>query len=129
MRQHQRELTTAEVDVLVVTFEMPERARKYADESELPWPLLIDTDRSLYRAFGMDRADSWTVFGPRSWIGYIALLLRGRRLKKPTGDVHQLGGDVLIDPKGIVRYHYVGDGPIDRPSVGQLLARVVDCQS
>ena len=34
-----------------------------------------------------------------------------------TGDNYQRGGDVLIDPDGIVRLHYVGDGPANRPSL------------
>ena len=33
----------------------------------------------------------------------------------------QRGGDVLIDPDGIVRMHRVGKGPADRPGVERFL--------
>jgi hypothetical protein len=52
------------------------------------------------------------------------LLLRGRKVRRPSGDVYQLGGDVLIDPSGIVRLHHVGSGPADRPTVHSLLQAV-----
>lgn len=43
---------------------------------------------------------------------------------EPWAQVGQRGGDVLIDPAGIVRVHHVGDGPADRPSVESLLAAI-----
>jgi len=103
------------LSVLVVTFEEPWLAKLYAEEVQLPWPLLLDPERDLYRRYGMERASLATVMGPSSWWGYSKLLLRGRKLKAPTGDVRQLGGDVLIDPGGMIRLHHVTQTPIDRP--------------
>lgn len=121
MQQHKDELDSLDIDVVVVTFESSAVAQKYARESGFPWPILIDASRQLYAAYGMDRGGLWAIFGPSSWWGYVRLLLRGRKLRRPTGDVHQLGGDVLIDPAGIVQVHHVGRTPVDRPSVESLL--------
>lgn len=44
-------------------------------------------------------------------------ILQGHKPKKATGDIYQRGGDILIDPDGIVRLHYIGDGPANRPSL------------
>jgi hypothetical protein len=55
------------------------------------------------------------------WPAYIKLLLRGRKLHLPSADIHQLGGDVLIDPAGIVRWRHVSSDPADRPSVESIL--------
>ncbi len=57
-------------------------------------------------------------------VGLRQTLIQGRRLHRSDGDVNQLGGDVLIDPTGIVRLHHVGSGPADRPSVSSLLELV-----
>ena len=126
MQLHQRkeELEALAVDVLVVTFEREELATAYARDIKLPWPLLVDTTRSLFHAYGMDRGSAWQVYGPVNWWCYIKLLLRGRRLRRPTDDVHQLGGDVLIDPQGIVRMLHVTTTSTDRPSVDELLQPV-----
>ncbi len=121
LQQHQDDLKSLGMAVVVVTFESPAIAENYAREGGFPWPILLDEPRELYRAYGMGRGSSWAVLGPGSWWGYIKLLLRGRKLHQPTDDVHQLGGDVLIDPKGTVRLRYVSRTPIDRPTVESLL--------
>ncbi len=36
-------------------------------------------------------------------------------------EVFQQGGDVLVDPQGIVRFHHIGTGPADRPPVQRIL--------
>lgn len=105
----------------VVTFESAPSARRYVLETRLPWPLLIDESRVLYRSYGMFAASFWDVWGPSTWRVYLREVLRGQKLKKPTGDILQRGGDVLIDPAGIVRLHHVGRGPADRPAVAAIL--------
>lgn len=96
----------------------------YVRETQLNWPLLIDESCELYRAYGMERESNWNVFGPASWGTYIRLLLKGRKLRKPSGDLNQIGGDVLVDPQGIVRLHYVSRNPADRPEVDAILTAV-----
>ncbi len=112
------------IKILVVTFEVGALAQVYQRETKLRWPLLVDETRSLYSAYGMDRGRWWHIYGPASCWTYFNLLLCGRRLHRAKGDVNQLGGDVLIDPNGVVRVHHVGSGPADRPSVSSLLKMV-----
>ena len=117
-------LDTLGLSICVVTFDKELLAQEYALQTQTCWPLLIDTDRSLYRAYGMDRGSAWQIYGPQAiWI-YLKLLARGRRLQPSGSDYHQLGGDVLIDPSGIVRLHHVGQGPHDRPQLADVLAAI-----
>jgi hypothetical protein len=99
-------------------------ATSYVRQTRLDWPLLVDRGRALYRAYGMLRGRRRDIYGPAALWAYLKLLARGRRLRVPGSDVRQLGGDVLIDPGGIVRIHHVGSGPADRPSVASLLKPV-----
>lgn len=108
----------------MVTFENDYFARAYVEETALSWPLLIDTTRDVYRNYGMLSASFWDVWGPKTWWAYLKELVKGRRLQKSEGDIFQRGGDVLIDPHGIVRLHHVGTGPADRPAVDGLLHMV-----
>ena len=64
------------------------------------------------------------VLGLSNWWEYIKLLLAGKRLHRPTDDIYQLGGDVLIDPNGVVKLHFVSDTPIDRPSLAEIQSAV-----
>lgn len=115
--------------VAVVTFEANELARAYVRETGLRWPLLIDEGRDLYRAYGMLGASFWDIWGPATWLAYLRALRRGHRLVRrhdeSDADVQQRGGDVLIDPQGIVRLHHVGVGPADRPAVAAIIERIL----
>ena len=124
MREQEDELARHDVKVAVVTFENDFFARQYVAETGLEWPLLIDDARDAYRGYGMLAASFWDIWGPATWRAYCGALLRGEKLRHSQGDIYQRGGDVLIDPAGIVRLHHIGDGPADRPPVAALLERV-----
>jgi hypothetical protein len=124
LRGREAELERKGVRVAVVTFEAGFLARSYAEETALSWPLLVDAERTVYRAYGMLSASVADVWGPRTWWAYLKALLRGETLRKSEGDVYQRGGDVLVDPDGVVRLHHVGRGPADRPSVDRILSLV-----
>lgn len=110
--------------IVVVTFEAGHFARRYIDDTDLTWPVLVDENRELYRAYDMLTASFWDIWGPKTWWVYLKAILNGQKLQKPHGDISQRGGDVLIDPEGIVRLHHVGEGPADRPSVSLIMKRI-----
>ena len=121
MRRQEEDLDSLGIGVAVVTFEIGQAAQNYVRDTKLRWPLLVDETRELYSAYGMAHGTFWNIYGPSAWWIYAKLLLRGRRLVRVDGDFLQLGGDILIDPGGVVRIHHVGSGPADRPSVESIL--------
>lgn len=121
MQQQQRALQDLGIRVAVVTFETTPFVRAYLAETKVTWPVLIDHDRTLYRGYGMHRGRLRDIWGGRTWVAYMKELARGRLPRYSGADTRQLGGDVLIDPAGIVRLHHVGTGPADRPSVAAIL--------
>jgi len=88
------------------------------------WLLVVEESRELYVHYGMRRASWWRVWGPATLWAYAKLILRGRRPAKSGGDVSQLGGDVLIDPNGVVALQHVEVGPADRPAVEMILSAI-----
>ncbi len=121
LRQHEKELESLGVKVVVVTFEIEALARTYIKDMKLAWPLLVDSSHEIYKAYGMVRGTWWNIYGPATLWMYFKLMIRGHKPHRATGDPNQLGGDVLIDPEGIVRLQHVSAGPADRPAVAQLL--------
>lgn len=105
----------------VVTFEPAWLAAAYIQETACPWPVLLDESLQVYRAYGFGRLAWRDLWSPRTIAAYLRLLLTGRRLRRASGDIHQAGGDVLVDPAGIVRLHHVGRTPADRPAVDAIL--------
>lgn len=124
MCRHAEELKGRNAAVLVVTFQGGPLAEAYAGSSEVSWPVALDETLSLYHAYGMERGRWWDIWGPSTLWVYAKLMLRGRRAQADQGDPRQLGGDVLIDPDGIVRMHHVGIGPADRPPLKSILDRI-----
>jgi len=122
--QHKNEITEAGIQVLAVSFETIKSAKVYLKDTELEWPIILDEQRELYHFFGMGEAGFWDIWGYRTWIAYFRELINGRGFRKGEGDINQRGGDVLIDPEGLVRFHHIGKGPGDRPEISSLLQLV-----
>ncbi len=118
---HQVELEKLGGEVCVVTFDSLECARDYSERNQLNWPLLVDTERTVYRQFGIGSANWWTLMKPSSLWKYFVLWRKGAKAQKVGSDVHQLGGDVLIDSDGVLRLNYVSVEPHDRPEIEDLL--------
>jgi peroxiredoxin len=124
LRDHEEEFRRRNAKVVVVTFEAGHITRRYVEGTSLTWPLLIDDSRETYGKYGMLSASFWDVWGPKTWWAYLKEIVKGKKLEASEGDIFQRGGDVLIDPGGIVRLHHVGVGPSDRPTVEALLRRI-----
>lgn len=120
LRQQQTRLEELNVDVKIVVFDNDFMAKAYVAQSQLTWPLLLDSERKLYSAYGMLRGNSWTLYNPIAIAGYVRVILRGTPPGRPGKDWGQLGGDVVIDPDGIIRLHHVSTDPHDRPSMQQI---------
>lgn len=121
MRQFQSELEQRSVDVKIVTFDDDFMGKAYVTQTRLSWPLLVDTDRSLYRAYGMGNASLWKLVRPSAIFRYLGNIFRGNLPGKKGSDIHQLGGDVLINPQNQVCLHHISQHPHDRPSVSVIM--------
>ena len=111
-------------DVVLITFTDPAQLAAYRDRHALPFPVLVDADRSTYRAYGLGRGSVARVWGLRAARRYARILRRGglRELRRPTEDTLQLGGDFVVAPDGTLAFGFWGAGPDDRPDIDHLVA-------
>lgn len=84
--------------------------------------MLVDEDRQLYKALGLTRSVS-RVWAISSLVYYAEQKAAWRKLHSmlPKDDVHQLGGDFIIDSAGKMALIYKSKTSTDRPSVEFLL--------
>ncbi len=122
-QQHER-IARENIEVLIISFEEAEHALNYQKEEDIGWPIVVDRTRELYDYYGMNRAGFWDLWGFASLKAYFLEIARGNMPKRAHDDIHQRGGDVLIDPEGKVRIHHIGRGPGDRPEIEDILAIV-----
>ncbi len=126
MRDHLDEL--GDTAVAAITFAEVSRLPAHREHLGLPFPLLADSERTVYRRFGLDRAPLWRIYNPGTLRLYGHLLARGRRLRRPEGDTRQLGGDFVIDPTGRLATAFRPRSPDDRPPIDDLSAAVDRCR-
>ena len=124
-----------DTEVALVTFTERTNLVDYRAKNPLPFPTLIDADRSAYRAFGLGRGSIGRVYGLQTARRYLEIvrsgglsggggLAKAAGALRPTEDPLQLGGDFVIDAEGVLAYGFWGRGPDDRPSVTELIDAV-----
>jgi hypothetical protein len=65
---------------------------------DMPYPVLVDTEMSSYKAWGLGWAGKLSALGPRIVLGYARkLLFEGERLHMGSEPL-QLGGDFVVGP-------------------------------
>lgn len=63
------------------------------------------------------------------WWRYAQLMLRGYKWRGIQGDSGQLGGDFIVDTRGVILLAYRSHDPAERPPVSQLLAVLANCSA
>ncbi len=126
MRHRYGEFRAAGAEVAVVSFAQSKALLPYARDLRIPFPLLSDPGRGAYKAYGLRKGSFWTIFGPKTVWEYVKLISRGRLFRGIQADPFQLGGDFVIDGRGIVRFAYRSEDPTDRPSADRRLRAVRD---
>jgi hypothetical protein len=122
------EIGAAGIREVVVFHSTAKALRKH--EAELPFAVIADPDRRLYREFGVRRSGR-ALFSPRVWGTLLRALVAslGASLRRraplaplaPRGGTFGLPADLLIDAGGrVVAVHY-GTHAYDQWSVGELL--------
>lgn len=117
---HYQEIQALNSEVVTISFGIDYWARMWLQETESPFPFLVDPEREAYHAFGLQSSivRSWM---PQNLWYYAKATLQGREKFGKRGDPHQLGGDFIIDSQGIVRLAHPSKEPTDRPDVEKLL--------
>jgi len=118
--QRQGELEHLNTDVLIVSFGTQVLAHAWLQETCSPFRLLLDSERAVYRAYGLERS-FWHSWNLRTMWRYVRLMAAGREWRGIQGDSTQLGGDFIIAKDGILQLAYRSHDPTDRPSVATLL--------
>jgi peroxiredoxin len=112
--------------VMLITFTRPRNLHGFRRQLNLSYPVLADETRVAYRAYELGRGGWRQVWGLQTLRAYRRLLRSGQRLRVPTQDTRQLGGDFVVDRAGLVAYTYRSRRPDDRPTVDDLIAAVRD---
>lgn len=91
---------------------------------EIPGPVLVDTELTAYRAWGLVQGSAGSVLAPRVVLGYARRIAGGERLRRPGAEPLQLGGDFVVAADGTIAYAHPQAAFDDRPPAGVLVAEL-----
>jgi hypothetical protein len=111
-----------DVRVAVVTFGSSDLLGAYRRHLDISFPVLSDRELHAYEAYGLGRGPLWRIYRPATIKKYVQLVRSGKKLRRPTEDTRQLGGDFVIGMDGTVRFAHRPVAPDDRPPVTDIIA-------
>ena len=124
MRRNYGEIQAKSGTVLAVSFEPRDRLFQLTRQLALPFPLLSDPERDVYRAYRLERANLLRLISPGTVLAYVKLLAGRQLYHLRWSDLRQLGGDFVIHEQGAIRFEHRSAAPHDRPSVDLLIAQL-----
>lgn len=115
--------------VALITFTTAEELVEYRTRRNLPCPILVDSQRTVYGDYGFGRARFLDVWGWQAIQRYWQILRPsgpGHRsdLRATAEDTRQLGGDMVIAPDGRLTWGHWSRRSTDRPSVDDIVRAV-----
>ena len=110
--------------VVAITFADSQGAAQLRRAQRLPFPVLADPSRHAYRAFGMLEGSLAEAIGPDVLLRQLAQALRGNipYINPVQATITQLGGTVIVDRAGVVRFAHVATPIYNYPPVERYLA-------
>lgn len=109
---------------MVISFENSDGLKRMIDAHKYPFVFLLDREREVYRQYGMIYKEK-SKFRWRTMAAYLKLRLAGYPKLRAGLHKGQMGGDVVIDNRGIIRYISLSRYPEDRPEADELLKQLL----
>lgn len=101
----------------------PAAAADFREQFQVPFPVLIDHTKETYRALEFERGTMWQILGPPVWIRAARSFLSGHGVTpRPKQDPLQLGGVIVTEKGGDIRYSYASKTSSDNPPTDEVIA-------
>jgi peroxiredoxin len=99
-------------------------AAAFAEQMEVPFPVLIDETGDAAEAAALKKMKPWDLFNPKLWQKSIATVRDGFKQNKPGKRPMQLGAVFVIDRGPTLRFEHLERDPADHANIDRVLAAV-----
>ena len=127
LREERRHFVEAGAAVVLVGQGDATAEAAFREARGVPFPILLDTEREAYRAYGLSRGSAMQIFGPEVALPFLRANVhqetRQRGLK--GGSFRQMPGTFVVDGAGIVRLAHRNRTVADHPTNKQLIEVVL----
>jgi peroxiredoxin len=122
LRRNQKNFEKAKARVVLVGLSTPAEAAEFAAKFKIPFPVVADPEKNLYRKFGLKQMSNLGFFSPSLALKGAAAILGGHGIGIPRGNIRQLPGVFIINTAGQIIFSHIAENPADHPDAATILA-------
>lgn len=122
LRKERNRFEEAGAQVLLVGMGSIEESAAFKNKFNIPFPLVSDPKRLLYKVFDLKRLSLLELVSPSVALKGLTAMTKGHTMGLPVGDVRQLPGVFIINTDGRIIYSYFAKDPSDHPPPETILA-------
>jgi peroxiredoxin len=115
LRQAKERFDNAGVKVVIVGLGTPEQSEEFRKRFQVPYKIISDPEKNLYRAFGLKQMSPMGFLSPSMIIKGFSTMAKGHGMGVPEGDVRQLPGVFVINTDGQIEFSHYAEDPADHP--------------
>ena len=124
MRRNKKSFEKAKAQVLLVGMGKPAESAEFAAKYNVPFPIVADPEKRLYRKYGLKQMSTLGLFSPSLAIKGISAIVGGHGIGMPQGDVRQLPGVFIINTAGQIVFSHFASNPADHPDAESIIAAI-----
>lgn len=121
MSSREEEFHSRGAAIAAIGMGIAEMAADFREKQNVGFPLLVDRTKQTYRALQMKRGSAWDVLGPQNWVRFAKGVVTGHGVDKPKQDPMQMGGVIVAEKGGTVRYTFRASAAADTPPIDEVL--------
>ncbi len=122
MRRSKKSFEKAGARVVLVGMGTPSESAEFAEKFNVPFPIVADPEKKLYRQFKLKQMSTLGFFSPGLAFKGVAAIAGGHGIGLPRGDVRQLPGVFIINTAGQIVFSHFSSNPADHPDSRIILA-------
>jgi peroxiredoxin len=122
LRRNKNSFAKARAQVVLVGMGTPSESAEFAAKFNVPFPIVADPQKKLYRKFELKQMATLGFFSPSLALKGVAAIVGGHGIGMPQGDVRQLPGVFIIDTAGQIVFSHFSSNPADHPDSKTILA-------
>jgi len=122
LRRNKNSFAKAGARVVLVGMGTPSESAEFAEKFKVPFPIVADPQKKLYRRFELKQMSTLGFFSPSLAFKGVAAIVGGHSIGMPQGDVRQLPGVFIINTTGEIVYSHFSSNPADHPDAKTIIA-------
>ena len=124
MRDAESEIRSAGASIVAIGTGNRRYAKRFVEEEEIPFPVLVDGDAEAANAAGVDPGSIRNILTPSTYVDSVRTWRRGHKIHMSGKRVTQLGATFVIGAGGSVLYEHIDATTTDHAPLADIFAAV-----